>query len=229
MEAKKTPKADLENKRGMFLQIGLMLTLLIIIGLFSWSQSEQKVETMSATGEVVEQDVMDVTVQEQKQPEPVKVETAALSDFIKVVKNDAKIDQEFTFLDDFDTEALSNMEVKTFAKKEEAIEEEIPIFSAEEMPKFQGKDINEFRKWVVSNLVYPQLAQENGISGRVTIQFVIERDGKLSNVEVIRGVDRELDAAAVKTVSSSPKWTPGKNNGKPVRIKYIIPVDFTLN
>lgn len=228
MEAKKTPKADLENKRGAFLELGLVIAMLIIVGLFSISQSEKKVDMMASGGEIIEQEVIDVTVQEDKPVDVKPVETAAISDIIKIVKDDAKIKQEFTFLEDFDADALSNLEVKTFAKKEEAVDEEVPVFSAEEMPMFQGKDINEFRNWVGKNLVYPQLAAENGIQGRVTISFVVERDGKVSNVEIMRSVDRELDAAAVKTVSSSPKWTPGKNRGKPVRIKYIIPVDFTL-
>ncbi|MEG2606799.1 MAG: energy transducer TonB [Mucinivorans sp.] len=228
MEVKKTPKADLENKRGTFIEIGLVIALLIMIGLFSWSQKEQTVELMDTNTEVAINDVVDVTIENKKIEEPVKIQTA-VSDLIKVVKNDSKIEQEFTFLDDFDSEALSNLEVRTFVKKEEAVAEEVILFDAEEMPTFQGKDINAFRKWVGDHLEYPQMALENGVSGRVTISFVVERDGSVTKVKVMRGVDRELDAAAIKTVSASPKWAPGKNHGKAVRINYVIPVDFVLN
>lgn len=228
MEAKKTPKADLENKRSLFMQVGLVTALLIVIGLFSWSQAEKKVEMLDMGGEVIENEMMDVTVEEQKPQEPVKVETAALSNYLEVVKNDTKIDQEMSFLDDFDADALANMEVKTFAKKEEAVQEEVPVFDAEEMPQFQGKDLNAFRNWVQGKIVYPQLAAENGVTGRVSLTFVVEKDGSVTNVQVLRGVDRELDAAAVKAVQASPKWTPGKTHGKPVRIRYNMPVDFVL-
>ncbi|MEG0163509.1 MAG: energy transducer TonB, partial [Mucinivorans sp.] len=199
MEVKKTPKADLENKRGTFIEIGLVIALLIMIGLFSWSQKEQTVELMDTNTEVTVNDVVDVTIENKKIEEPVKIQTA-VSDLIKVVKNDSKIEQEFTFLDDFDSEALSNLEVRTFVKKEEAVAEEVILFDAEEMPTFQGKDINAFRKWVGDHLEYPQMALENGVSGRVTISFVVERDGSVTKVKVMRGVDRELDAAAIKTV-----------------------------
>ncbi|MEG1037394.1 MAG: energy transducer TonB [Mucinivorans sp.] len=229
MEAKKTPKADLENKRGAFIEIGLVIALLIMIGLFSWSQKEKVVDMLATNAEVVEQDVVDVTVEEKKPEEPAKIETANVSDLLKVVKNDAKIEHEFTILDGMDDDALANLEVKTYNKTEEVVEEEMVVFEAEEMPKFQGKGLEAFRVWVLNNTQYPQMALENNIQGKVTVSFVVERDGKLSNVKVIRGVDRELDQAAIKTISSSPKWTPAKNHGKPVRLNYIMPVDFVIN
>ena len=229
MEAKKSPKADLENKRGLFIQVGLVAALLVVIGLFSWSQSEKKVDMLAMDGEVVENEMIDVTVEEQKPQEPVKVETATLSNYLQVVKNDAKIEQELTFLDDFDADALANMDIKTFARKEEAVQEEMPVFDAEEMPKFQGKDLNAFRNWVQGQIVYPSLAAENGVQGRVSLTFVVEKDGSVTNVAILRGVDRELDAAAIKAVQGSPKWTPGKTHGKPVRIRYNMPVDFILH
>lgn len=230
MEIKKSPKADLQSKRRTFFLVGLIVALAIMIGLFSWSQSTKVIDNIDIQGDIVEQDVVDVTVQDQKPVEPPKVEPTMISDIMKIVKNDAKIEGKIDFFDDMDLGDLTDLKVKSFSSstKEEAVEEDIPVFSAEENPMFQGKDINAFRKWCGDNLVYPQIAAENGIQGRVLMSFVVERDGSISNVKVVRSADRELDAAAVKIISSSPKWTPGKNRGKPVRFFYNMPVDFVL-
>ena len=93
---------------------------------------------------------------------------------------------------------------------------------------FQGGDANTFSKWVNQHLSYPDIAKENGIQGRVTLQFAIGTDGKLSDVKVLRGVDPSLDKEAVRVVSSSPKWTPGKQRDRPVKVTYTFPVIFQL-
>lgn len=228
METKKSPKADLESKRGMFLEIGLLLSLAIVIALFSWSQSEKTVDLMASTGEVVEQDVMDVTIQDQKPPEPVKLETQTLSDIIKVVKNDVKIDQQMAVFEDFNMDDLANIQLKTTSKVETAVVDDEIFFAAEENPKFKGGDLEVFRKWVFGEIVYPSMAAENGITGKVTISFTVEKDGSLTQIKVVRGVDRLLDNEALRVISTSPKWTPAKNNGKPVRFNYTMAVSFTL-
>ena len=107
-------------------------------------------------------------------------------------------------------------------------EEEIPVAIVDEKPKFMGGDENTFRNWVSSNLVYPEIAKENGVSGRVTLQFTVGTDGKITNVVVVRGVDASLDREAVRVVSSSPKWTPGKQRDKAVKVRYTFPVVFQL-
>ncbi len=91
-----------------------------------------------------------------------------------------------------------------------------------------GGDANEFTKWVYSKIVYPEVARENGISGRVTLQFTIESDGSLTNIKVLRGIDQSLDQEAVRVVSMSPKWTPGKQRDKAVRVTYTFPIMFQL-
>lgn len=225
MEIKKSPKADLQNKRSIFLQIGLILSLLIVIWVFSWSQSEKVIDKVEFSGDIIEQEIIDVTVQEEKPQEPVKRQEAFFSDLFKIVKDDTKIEADLSFMEDFSD--FSEIEIKTFVE-EEVVDEDIPVVVAEEEPKFQGKDINAFRTWCGKNLVYPVVALENGIQGRVTLSFVIERDGSVSNVKVLRGADRELDKAAVDVIMKSPKWSPGKNRGKPVRFTYNMPIDFTL-
>ena len=115
------------------------------------------------------------------------------------------------------------------AVEEEEVEEEaIPFQLVEEKPTFQGGDANEFSKWVNSKLVYPEIAKENGVQGRVTLQFTVNADGTVSNVKVLRGVDSSLDKEAVRVVSSSPKWKPGKQRDRAVKVTYTFPVIFQL-
>lgn len=107
-------------------------------------------------------------------------------------------------------------------------EEEVPFAGLDEKPSFRGGDANEFSKWVNSQLIYPKTAKKNGVQGRVTLQFTIETSGRVTNVEVIRGVDESLDKEAVRVVSKSPRWKPGYLDGKPVRVTYTFPVIFQL-
>lgn len=111
---------------------------------------------------------------------------------------------------------------------EVVVEEAIPFQLVEVKPSFQGGDANKFSKWVNSRLVYPEIAKENGVQGRVTLQFTIEKDGSVAKVKVLRGVDPSLDKEAVRVVSESPKWKPGKQKGKPVPVTYTFPVIFQL-
>ena len=115
------------------------------------------------------------------------------------------------------------------AVEEEVIEEEaIPFQLVEEKPSFMGGDANAFSKWVNERLQYPEIAKENGIQGRVLLQFVVGADGKVSNVKVVRGVDPALDKEAVRVVQSSPKWSPGKQRDRAVKVTYTFPVIFQL-
>ena len=99
---------------------------------------------------------------------------------------------------------------------------------AEEMPTFQGGDITKFREWVMRRFRYPAIAQENGIQGKVTLQFVVEKDGSVTNIQVLQTPDPVLSDEVVRVVNDSPKWKPGKQRNEPVRVKYILPVDFRI-
>ena len=219
MQIKKSPKADLNNKKGLFLEIGMILALLLTIGCFAYTQKERVVEIIETNLTVVEEEITDITTQDQKPPEPPKkVEMQVLSDVLNVVTNDTKIETEFDF-----TEFSDNIEVV-----EEVVEDDAPFIIAEEMPKFQGGDLMKFRSWVQGKLKYPVIAQENGIQGKVTLTFVIERDGSLTNIQVMQSPDRALADEAVRVLQSSPKWTPGKQRNSPVRVRYTLPVEFRI-
>jgi len=103
-----------------------------------------------------------------------------------------------------------------------------PFFMVEEMPAFRGGDLNNFREWVKRRTIYPQVAVDKKIQGRVFLTFIIETDGSVSNVTVIRGVDPIIDNEAVKAIQASPKWSPGLQRGEPVRVRYQMSLLFTI-
>lgn len=232
MELKKSPKVDLNQKRSYFLLLGAIITLLLCIGIFSWSASEKKIEIIEREVAVVEMEQVEVTIQEDKRPPaPVKTQAVLISEAINIVKNDTKIEQDLSILD-MDTEfdlAVDNSKYGGTYTGESEIAEDTPVLFAEQQPTFDGGDINKFSQWCQSNLRYPPIAADNGIQGRVFVEYIIERDGSITGVKILRGVDRELDEAAVAIVKKAPaKWTPAKNNGRAVRMRVNMPITFRL-
>ena len=226
MQIKKSPKADLQNKKGLFLEIGLIIALLITIGAFLYAPKEYRIEQVDLNYGPIEEEITEITRNEQKPPEaPKKVEIKVLNDILDIVTNDAKITTEISF-DEFE----EGMEIETTVVEveEEEIEEDQPFIKVEKMPSFRGGDLNTFRNWVQGKLRYPQIAQENGISGRVIMSFVIERDGTLTNIEILQSPDRSLAEEATRVVKGSPKWEPGMQRNQAVRVKYTLPVVFQI-
>lgn len=226
MEIKKSPKADLKNKRGLLLEIGLVVSLLLVIGAFSYTPEEKRIEKVDLQAPIVEEQIVEITRQDQKPPEtPRKVEVKVIADLIQVVTNDTKITTEVDFTEfDEDVDVVQTVGVV----EEEVVEDDQPFLIAETMPSFQGGDLNTFRAWVQQNVKFPQIALENGIQGRVVLSFVIEKDGRLTNIQVLQTPDRSLSEEAVRVLSKSPKWSPGKQRNQVVRVKYTLPVDFRV-
>ncbi len=143
--------------------------------------------------------------------------------------DDIKLGDDMFMILEADNPSVAVMDYKEAEVVEEEVEEEaIPFQLVEQKPSFNGGDANEFSKWVNSKLVYPEIAKENGVQGRVTLQFTVEADGRVTNVKVLRGVDESLDKEAVRVVSSSPKWTPGRQRDRAVKVTYTFPVIFQL-
>lgn len=228
MEIKKTPKANLENRRLLFVEIGLVVALLLVWGAFSIGSREKTVATLAQDTQVVEVEDMVPITQETPPPPPEAPKIPVFSDEIDIVDDDIKVEDNFTSLED---NANLGVEIMDYVEEvqEEVVEEEaIPFQLVEEKPSFQGGDANTFSKWVNSKLVYPEIAKENGVQGRVTLQFTVEKDGSVTNVKVLRGVDASLDKEAVRVVQSSPKWKPGKQRDRAVKVTYTFPVIFQL-
>ena len=230
MEVKKSPKASLENKKLLFTEIGLVLALFFVWGAFSYTTKEKKVASLEADQTIVEVEDMVPITEETPPPPEVAPKIPILSDQIDVVDDNIKVDDSmFQNLEDDANSGVEIMDYIEAAPEEENVEEEaIPFQLVEEKPSFNGGDANEFSKWVNSKLVYPEIAKENGVQGRVTLQFTVNADGSVSNVKVLRGVDSSLDKEAVRVVSSSPKWKPGKQRDRAVKVTYTFPVIFQL-
>ena len=229
MEIKKTEKASMENKRFLFTEIGMVIALLIVWGAFSYTSREKKVATLEADQTVVEVEDMVPITEETPPPPEAAPKIPILSDQIDIVDDNIKVDDSmFQNIED-SNEGFEIMDYIESAPEEETIEEEaIPFQLVEEKPSFNGGDANEFSKWVNSKLQYPEIAKENGVQGRVTLQFTVNPDGSVSNVKVLRGVDSSLDKEAVRVVSMSPKWKPGKQRDRAVKVTYTFPVIFQL-
>lgn len=230
MEVKKSEKASLENKRLLFTEIGFVVALIAICFAFNWSSTEKEVATLETEVANVEVEDMVPITQETPPPPEAAPKIPILSDQIDVVDDNIKVDDNmFQNLEDDANSGVEIMDYIESAPEEETVEEEaIPFQLVEEKPSFNGGDANEFSKWVNSKLVYPEIAKENGVQGRVTLQFTVNADGTVSNVKVLRGVDSSLDKEAVRVVSSSPKWKPGKQRDRAVKVTYTFPVIFQL-
>ena len=229
MEVKKSEKANLENKKLLFFEIGLMLSLSVVYFAFEWTTAEKQVAVLEETTQVVEVEDMVPITQETPPPPPSAPSIPVLSDQIDIVDDEIQVDDNlFMNLED---DASMGVEIMDYVEnvEEEVVEEEaIPFQLVEEKPSFMGGDANAFSKWVNERLVYPEIAKENGVAGRVTLQFTVNTDGTVSNVKVLRGVDPSLDREAVRVVSMSPKWTPGKQRDRAVKVTYTFPVIFQL-
>ncbi|MBR5384743.1 MAG: energy transducer TonB [Bacteroidales bacterium] len=230
MEIKKSPKASLENKRLLFTEIGLVVALLLVYGAFEYSTRESKVAFLEDTTQIADVEEMIAIQNETPPPPPEAPKVPQLSDQIDIVDDEIKLDDDmFMNLED---DANTGVEIMDYQAEEvveeEVVEEAIPFQLVEEKPKFNGGDANEFSKWVNSKLQYPEIAKENGVQGRVTLQFTVNADGSVSNVRVLRGVDESLDKEAVRVVSMSPKWKPGRQRDRAVKVTYTFPVIFQL-
>ena len=206
----------------------LLVALLVVWGAFSYSTKEKAVASLGEDTQVVEVEDMVPITEETPPPPPEAPKIPVLSDQIDIVEDDIKVDDNFMSLED---DASLGVEIMDYVEevKEEVVEEEaIPFQLVEEKPSFNGGDANEFSKWVNSKLQYPEIAKENGVQGRVTLQFTVNPDGSVSNVKVLRGVDSSLDKEAVRVVSMSPKWKPGKQRDRAVKVTYTFPVIFQL-
>ena len=227
MEIKKSEKANLNNRRLLFVEIGFVVALGAVLFAFEWSTKEKKASTLEAENQLIEEEEI-IPITQETPPPPPEVKMPVLSDQIDIVDDDIKVDSDIINLED---DASLGVEIQDYveAVAEEHVEEEaIPFQMVEEKPKFNGGDANEFSKWVNERLNYPDVAKENGVQGRVMLQFTVDTDGSVKNVKVLRGVDPSLDKEALRVVSMSPKWKPGKQRDRAVKVSYTFPVIFQL-
>lgn len=224
METKKTPKADLENKKRIFLQIGLAIALLTVLVAFEWRTYDRAIQDLGGLDMVIiEEEDIPITRMETPPPPPPPMSTELV-----IVEDDVEIDEEFIV----DVEATITTEVREFAQvriaQEEEISEEVIFIVVEEWPTFPGGEEARLR-FLSENIRYPQMAREAGIQGTVFLTFVVERDGSVTDVRIVRGIGGGCDEEAVRVVRNMPRWTPGRQRGQPVRVQFNMPIRFVLN
>lgn len=226
MDIKKSKKASLEDKKTLFLLMGFVMVLSLLYIAFEWTKTEVKVYQSEETTAKVEEEI-EIVQTAQELPPPPPPPAPEVVEVLNVVENDVQVESVNINTEDDKNKGVDlNVNLTTAAPVEE--EEDHVIFQVvEKMPSFPGGD-QELFKFLNDNVKYPVIAQENGIQGRVICQFVVNKDGTIVDVEVVRSVDPSLDKEAIRVIKAMPKWTPGLQRNKPVRVKYTLPVMFRL-
>jgi len=229
MEPKKHKKANLENKKILFREIGFVVAIALVFIAFEWTSVPKELNGFSQEqqSDVVQENVPVTRQQERKEPPPPPPPQS--TDVLNIVDNDVDIEDELV-LEETAADQDTKVQIDAFLQQEESEEEDEEIFViVQDMPDFKGGGLKAFTKYVQKKLEYPLIAQENGVQGTVFVRFVVDKDGSIIMVEIIRGVDPVLDKAAMAAVTDAPDWEPGKQRGKPVRVCCTIPIVFRLN
>ena len=227
METKKTPKANLESKRPTRLLVGYVTVLAFMFVAFEWTR-DIRVDTSGRINEnVFEQDMeIPLTRQPELTPSP-PPQVTPINDVLTIIDDDATAEEtNFASLEETGEDVVIK-HIPVTVDEEVVVEDDIFVV-VEENPQFPNGGTAGLLQYLGKNIKYPTIPQENGTQGRVTVQFVVNKDGSIVDVKVIRGVDPYLDKEAVRVISTMPKWIPGKQRGVPVRCKFTVPVTFKL-
>lgn len=228
MEIKKSESANLENKKFTWVLLGFVLVLAAHFVAFEWTQYEQEFsgDIIDSGDIILEEEIVPITMPEKKTVPP-PPQAVSQAEVLNIVEDDADIEE---------TTIVSNEDQAEFVEITDDVpivveepEEEDQIFQVvEDDASFPGGP-GELMKYLQKNIKYPSICQEQGIQGRVIVQFVVEKDGSITDVQVIKAINPYLDKEAVRVVSTMPKWSPGKQRGKPVRVRFTLPVTFRLS
>ena len=231
MEVKKTSRSNLENKRFIFREIGFIVALSMVFFAFETKYYQEEAKEISFPVETSDiEEVLPVFVpQRASQPLP-KISVKPL-DFIEIVENEMDFENEMDVVDDNENTKGSLTGKATDWQSEYGNTDEtgegdgdIPFITVEKMPRFNG----DFNTWLRKNLRYPARCAEMGIGGKVFIEFVVEKDGSISSINVVRSADPDLSQEAIRVVKAMPKWIPGMQRDKAVRVRFTIPITFQL-
>ena len=227
MEIKKSEKADLEKGKSTALLIGFVMVLALLFVALEWTQRDKKIDLSGLiVAEVsLEEEMVPITLPEKKTVPP-PPQSVTVADIIEIVEDDADIEETTIASTEDQTEYIEIKEIDNIVVEEEP--EEAPFMVVEKMPEFPG-GMTALMQYLQKNIKYPAVCRENNIQGRVLIQFIVNRDGSIVEPEVVKSVNPYLDKEALRVISGMPKWSPGEQRGKPVRVKYTVPVNFKLN
>lgn len=224
MEAKKTPKADLANKSGMFLNLGLAISIAAVLFAFEYKSYDDGALKDLGTVDDAFEELLDIPITEQPPPPP---PPPVEQPVIQEVPDEVEIEEIEV---NFDVDVKEETVIKEVVIAEAPVEEKADVIFdvVETMPSPQG-GMEAWNKYLSGNLKYPTQARRMGIEGTVYVVFVVNTDGSIQDVEVLRGIGGGCDEEAMRVVKNAPNWQPGKQRGKPVRVKMRLPIRFKLS
>lgn len=226
MDVKKSKKASLEDKKLLFLLMGFVMVLSLLYIAFEWTKTEVTVYQNEQTTAEAEEEIEIVQTQQEVAPPP-PPPAPEVVEVLNVVENDVQVESIEINTEDDNSKGV-DLTMPTVTSGPVVEEEENVVFKiAEVNPSFPGGESALF-KFLNDNVKYPVIAQENGVQGRVICQFTVNKDGSIVDVEVVRSIDPSLDKEAIRVIQSMPKWNPGLQRQKPVRVKFTLPVNFKL-
>jgi len=227
MELKKSPKADLEKKRFLFFEIGIVVALLLTLLAFEWKSKPAETQAyFGLTGENIDEEQVPITRQQKQEPPPPPPPIDPFE--LNIVDDETLLEIQPEF-EDVETDYNDQIDFSDLSmlQEEEATDE--VFYMVEDMPLFMGRDANTFSNWIQRTMVYPQSAVQNRISGRIQVYFEVSVTGGVTNVRILKGLSPELDAEVIRVIeSSNGLWTPGKQRGRPVRVQFNFPINFVL-
>ena len=226
-EVKKSPKANIETLKLTSILMGVVVAVSVLFFAFEWSSQTKKLDESIIVQDVLAEEEIEITRRDPTPPPPPPPPAPETPEIIQVVEEKVETRIEINTEDD-----ASKRQMEAFVPppppkpKVEEVTEEIFVV-VEEQPEFPGGN-TAMMKFLSYNIKYPVIAQENGIQGRVITNFVVERDGSITDVQVVRGVDPSLDKEAIRVIQSMPKWKAGRQRGSAVRVRFTLPVVFRL-
>jgi periplasmic protein TonB len=225
MDVKKSSKASLEDKKSIYMLMGFVVVLSLLYIALEWTKQEVTIYENTSLEAIAEEEI-EIIQTAQEQPPPPPPDVPEVIEILNVVEDDVETAEIDINTEDEEDKAVV-IQAPVSAGVVEAEDSDVPFVVVEKMPSFPGGEAALF-KYLGDNIKYPVIAQESGIQGRVICQFVVNRDGSIVDIEVVRSVDKSLDAEAIRVISRMPRWTPGMQRGKTVRVKYTLPVNFRL-
>ena len=222
MEIKKNPKVDVYKKSGIFFNLGLILSLALIITAFEWKSFDPTEIVLQSQISDDFEDLLDIPLTQQPPPPPPKIQQPEILE----VPDEEEIEEEIEVDLDIEITEEEVIEQIEFEEVEEEVADEI-FTVVEEMAEFEGGS-QAFARFLQKNVVYPKMARRMGVEGKVYVQFVVGKDGSLSDVKVLKGLGAGCDEEALRVMKLSPPWKVAKQRGRPVRLRMVVPLNFTL-
>jgi protein TonB len=224
MDKRKTPKADLEGKRSFFIEIGLIVALAVVFFSFEWRQYDKQEQAFETE---VEYDIEeDVVLNTQREEPPPQQQQQPETQVLNIVEDDVEVDDELNIDAEADDQTIIQDFEPVEVTEKEVVEQEI-FTVVEDQPSFPGGESARMQ-YLQKNIEYPQMARESGIEGTVFVTFVVETDGTVTQVRILRGIGGGCDEEALRVVRNMPKWNPGKQRGRSVRVQFNMPIRFKL-